>query len=369
MSLSLKIFLGVKRLSDELLSFLLDHRLEPLLDEKAQMTTDAFSFKKVDARGCLSEKPNVVVIELERPSPEGNEYEQLVALEPDQVMLLLWAIKNHREVVPVVELKDLETVLEEVKKSGDVPLQLRRRFALKALHRVIQLLSSIERRLSDVFFIKDWESLALKKLGNLGNYSLFSEEEGWNVPPEFSIDVALTVHYLSLLPEGSSVFVREWAPIHAAVDGSLPEDKDGVLGLKGEYRKDEGYKFVVARKIPEGVQGLEIQNFKALERGMLAFGHFLLLREVVQENDFAAALACHPVFNSAVLVREGRLISSFTHFDEERVKTDLLERMEGFDGVEVAFNFELDEGFVETLKERGARRVIFLDSRGIWRRR
>ena len=366
----MKVFLSIARVDNELINVFCEHEVVFLVDEKVQMTINGGSFKKVNVLECFAEKPNVVVVELGCPPFAGNEYEQLNVLDPEHVELLLWAVKNYREVVPVVELGDLRAVFEETKKSGDVPLQIRRRLALKALHKVIQHLSTIQRRLSDVFFVKDWVSLTLERIGNVGSFVLFSEKNSWGVPPELSVDVALVVHYLSLLPEGACVFVKKWIPVYASIDGSFPEGRDGVLGLKGEYRKDEGYKFVVAKKIPEGVPGLEIQDFQTLEWGMLALGSSLaLVKEVAQERDFATAMASHPVLNTAVLVREGRLISSFTHFDEERVKTDLLERMGGFDGVEVAFNFELDEGFVATLKERGARRVIFLDSRGIWRRR
>lgn len=366
--MGLKVFLGVRHLNDELIGVLQEHRLELFLDEGTRAEVNRIPFKRVGVSGCLVERPNVLFVELERPSTAGNEYEQLDALDADRVTLLLWAVKNYREVVPVSDLEDFKMVLEEAKKSGDVPLQLRRRLALKTLHGVIRFLSSIQKRLSDVFFVKEWMSLALEKLGSVGNYSLFSEEKDWNVPPELSIDVALAVHYLSLLPEGACVLVRRWTPVYAAIDGSLPQDSDGVLGLKGEYTGGKGYKFVVARKIPEGVPGLEVQDFRTLECGMLAFGSFALVRENTQEGDFVTTLASHPVLNSAVLVREGKLIKSSLALDEEEVKIDLLRGSKRLDNVEIACNFALDEEFVLTLKERGAKRVSFLDSRGIWRR-
>ncbi|RKX44852.1 MAG: IMP cyclohydrolase [Thermotogae bacterium] len=98
---------------------------------------------------------DMVVINL-RPFPEvasktRNEFELLEHVDIGGVALIRAAAKNYRDVIVLVDPADYDFVLESLWSCGDVPLQMRRRLALKAMKTVLEYDSTIYRVMAEIF--------------------------------------------------------------------------------------------------------------------------------------------------------------------------------------------------------------------------
>jgi len=98
---------------------------------------------------------DMVVVNL-RPFPEvanrtRNEFELLEHVDIGGVALIRAAAKNYRDVVVLVDPADYDSVLESLWSCGDVPLQTRRRLALKAMKTVLEYDRTIYSVMAEIF--------------------------------------------------------------------------------------------------------------------------------------------------------------------------------------------------------------------------
>ncbi|HCZ06034.1 MAG: hypothetical protein PWP37_1193 [Thermotogota bacterium] len=104
----------------------------------------------------LGIKPiDMVVVNL-RPFTETagrtrNEFELLEEIDIGGVALIRAAAKNYRDVVVLVDPSDYDLVLESIWECGDVPLQTRRRLALKAMKTVLDYDRTVYTIMAEIF--------------------------------------------------------------------------------------------------------------------------------------------------------------------------------------------------------------------------
>ncbi|HOB15978.1 MAG TPA: hypothetical protein PK894_04035 [Defluviitoga sp.] len=77
------------------------------------------------------------------------------------------AAKNYRDVVPLVDPKDYDTVLENLEECGDVPLQLRRKLALKVFFSTSKYDATIHKVFSELFASEKFDHEFFEILGEL----------------------------------------------------------------------------------------------------------------------------------------------------------------------------------------------------------
>lgn len=77
------------------------------------------------------------------------------------------AAKNYKDVVPLVDPKDYETVLENLEDCGDVPLQLRRKLSLKVFFSTSKYDATIHKVFSELFAAEKFDHEFFEILGEL----------------------------------------------------------------------------------------------------------------------------------------------------------------------------------------------------------
>ncbi len=280
--------------------------------------------------------------------------------------LLIASAKNHRNVVPVCDPNDYQQILEFLEKTGDVPLQMRRNLALKALLRVSRYYARVFNVLSELYAAPEWEILYMKNVGSFRNEEIFSLD-GFpeDVPLEYYMDVLLVLHYLSILPEGSMIFVKGLKPIFASY--ALKEaDFEGILGYKGEFRKNVK-NFVVAKDLPKNVKGIKVNEFKFIDRGFMIMGGATkreLPKPLGSGDDFlACAIVSHPLYKGVVAAENGE--TTFCYFDSD--ESEIFSRMKNLKASKiVAFNFPVNDVFLDFLKKRNIKKVYWINEYGKW---
>lgn len=280
--------------------------------------------------------------------------------------LLIASAKNHRNVIPLCDPNDYKRILELLEKSGDVPLQVRRSLALKAFLRVSRYYAKIFKVLSELYAAPEWEILYMRNIGNVSNEEMFSLNDfSEDVPLEHYMDVLLAIHYLSILPEGSVVFVRGLKPIFASLT-YRDVDFEGVLGYKGEFRKNVK-NFVVARDIPKSVRGIRVNEFKFIDKGFMIMGG-ALKRELSKPSGsgddlLACSIASHPIYKGVVAVEDGE--TTFCYFDND--EGEIFSKMKDLKTSKVvAFNFPINDSLLNLLKGKGVRKVHWMNEYGKW---
>ncbi|ABR31390.1 IMP cyclohydrolase [Thermosipho melanesiensis] len=98
---------------------------------------------------------DMVVVNLypfEKVAKETRNEETLIEnIDIGGVSLLRAAAKNYRDVVVISDPEDYEKVIRSLEECGDVPLQKRRIFALKAFYRTMKYDAEIHSVLSELF--------------------------------------------------------------------------------------------------------------------------------------------------------------------------------------------------------------------------
>lgn len=285
--------------------------------------------------------------------------------------LLVASAKNHRNVVPVCDPNDYEKIVELLEKSGDIPLQVRRSFALKAFLRVSRYYAKVFRVLSELYAFPEWEIIYMKSIGNINNEEVFSLNDISeniileNIPLEYYMDVLLTIHYLSILPEDSIIFIKELKPLFASFTYK-DVDFDGILGYKGKFNKNTK-NFVVATDIPKNVKGIRVNKFKFIDKGFTIIGGALkkeLPKPIGSGDDFLArAIVSHPVYKGVVSSENGE--TTFCYFDVDTI--NILNKLKELELSKViAFNFPIDDSSLSLLKEKGFKRIHWINEHRKW---
>ena len=300
----------------------------------------------------------------ELPS-EKRENEVLSTIDENAIKLFFETIKDYRERVVVTDPDGLRLALSEIERTGDVSLQTRRFLLLKALAHFLSFQSRILKDLSDLFFIKEWESFVLERIQE-ENSGVVVKRLPSKISVEKALDVSLVVHFLRYLPHGACILVKDRIVVYASSKGDLPNMSGGVLGYKGIFSGERKYDFVVAEDFEGNVEGVKLSEFDTHEEGMVLFGTVGVLREPVPTNSFTEALSMHPAFDCCAVTKNDHLVAHLVELD----KKVIFEKLERFDlvGTSVAFNFLVEESSRNHLKKKGVLRISWIDSRRIWRR-
>lgn len=359
----MRILLSVSRFEDELIEVLdeLDETYEIFADD------DCFEILKDKLpRIRPFEKDDFDLLYLnwrELPS-EKREEKILSTIDESRTQLFLKAIKSYREKLVVTTLEDLKLTFSEIERAGDVSLQTRRYLLLKGLAYFLNVHSEVLEHLSNLFFIKDWKAIVLERFqeGIKTPVSLLP----MNVPPELVEDIGLASYLLRFLPQGACILVKNGQIVYASSTGDLPEIEDGVFAFKGVFRGEKKFDFIVAEDFEGDVEGLRIKDLPLQEDGLVLLGAFGYLREPIPTNDFTEVLSMHPVFDSCAVTKEGKLVLHVVGLD----RSDVINALEKIDlsGTEVAFNFPISDKEKAELKQKGVKKVSWIDPRRIWRR-
>ncbi|PLV60380.1 hypothetical protein [Thermotoga sp. KOL6] len=361
----MRILLKLSKIENELVNVL------ESLEEGYEIVVDKSIFEDLKRR-----VPNVslyknlqdfdlLYMDWEKIPSSKRETDILSIVDINKINLFFETIKNYREKLVVTTLDNLKTALSEIEQTGDISLQTRRRLVLKELARFLSILSRLLEDLSDLFFIKEWKALVLKKVSEQGAESivnLFPVE----APEKFVLDISLAVHFIRYLPKNACVLIRDQKVIYASSEGNLPDLKGGVLGYKGTFHEKKKFDFIVAEDFVNGVEGIRLDDVESQEDGLVLFGISGLSREPIPTDDFTEALALHPVFNCCAITKEGRLIAHLVELQSEKIFMKL-EQID-LSGTRVAFNFSIEESLATEIKKKGAERVSWIDSRKTWRR-
>jgi len=83
------------------------------------------------------------------------------------VALLRAAAKNYKDVVPVVDPEDYESIIDSIEDCGDVPLHTRRKLSLKAFYNTSKYDSNVHKIFSELFASEKYEHEFFEILGTL----------------------------------------------------------------------------------------------------------------------------------------------------------------------------------------------------------
>lgn len=97
----------------------------------------------------------------------SSENELIEYIDIGGVALLRAAAKNYKDVVPVVDPDDYETIIENIEDCGDVPLHTRRKLSLKAFYRTSKYDSNIHKVFSELFASEKFEHEFFEIVGSL----------------------------------------------------------------------------------------------------------------------------------------------------------------------------------------------------------
>ncbi len=93
-----------------------------------------------------------------------DEFELIDKIDIGGINIIRSAAKNYRDVLPIVDPEDYEKVIKSFDSCGDIPLQNRRKFALKAFYSTMKYEESIHEALSFLFAEEKYKHLTLEKL-------------------------------------------------------------------------------------------------------------------------------------------------------------------------------------------------------------
>lgn len=359
----MRILLSVSIFEDELIEILdgLDETYEILADD------DCFEILKdriPRIRPFERDDFDLLYLNWKDLPSEKREEKILSTVDENRTLLFLKAIKNYREKLVATSLEDLKLTFSEIERAGDVSLQTRRYLLLKGLAYFLKVHSEVLEHLSNLFFIKDWKAIVLERLqeGIKAPVSLLPV----SIPPELVEDIGLASHLIRFLPQKACVLVKNGKIVYASSTGDLPEIEGGVFALKGVFRGEKKFDFIVAEDFEGDVEGLRIKDLLHQEEGLVLLGASGYLREPVPTNDFTEVLSMHPVFDSCAVTKEGKLVLHVVELN----RSDVINALEKIDlsGTEVAFNFPISDEEKNKLKQKGVRKVSWIDSRRIWRR-
>lgn len=96
-----------------------------------------------------------------------NEETLLENIDIGGYSLLRAAAKNYKDVVALADPKDYQTVIDNLEDCGDVPLQLRRKLALKVFFSTSKYDASIHKIFSELFAAEKFDHEFFEILGNL----------------------------------------------------------------------------------------------------------------------------------------------------------------------------------------------------------
>ncbi len=106
---------------------------------------------------------DLVVLEMPGESQRLEESYILNSIEPWKIAVIYSCVKNYRNSVVVIDPDDFDKIIESLEECGDVTLQDRRMFSLKALYRLLRYNSSIHREMSELFASEKFETLILEE--------------------------------------------------------------------------------------------------------------------------------------------------------------------------------------------------------------
>ncbi|MFW6263163.1 MAG: hypothetical protein ACOC34_03945 [Thermotogota bacterium] len=93
-----------------------------------------------------------------------DEFELIDKIDIGGINIIRSAAKNYRDVLPIVDPTDYEKVINSLDYCGDVPLQSRRKLALKAFYSTMKYEESIHEALSFLFAEEKYKHLTLERL-------------------------------------------------------------------------------------------------------------------------------------------------------------------------------------------------------------
>jgi len=93
-----------------------------------------------------------------------DEFELIDKIDIGGINIIRSAAKNYRDVLPIVDPEDYDKIIKSFDSCGDIPLQTRRKFALKAFYSTMKYEESIHEALSFLFAEEKYKHLTLEKL-------------------------------------------------------------------------------------------------------------------------------------------------------------------------------------------------------------
>ncbi len=93
-----------------------------------------------------------------------DEFELIDKIDIGGINIIRSAAKNYRDVLPIVDPADYKKVINSFDFCGDVPLQSRRKYALKAFYSTMKYEESIHEALSFLFAEEKYQHLTLERL-------------------------------------------------------------------------------------------------------------------------------------------------------------------------------------------------------------
>lgn len=106
---------------------------------------------------------DLVVLEVPGENQRLEESYILNSIEPWKIAAVYSCVKNYRNSVVVIDPDDFDKIIESLEECGDVTLQDRRMFSLKALYRLLRYNSSIHKEMSELFASEKFETLILEE--------------------------------------------------------------------------------------------------------------------------------------------------------------------------------------------------------------
>jgi len=107
---------------------------------------------------------DLFVVEIPEQKPLWNEDELLKKIEMSFSLLIKLAVKNYRNIVVAVDEETLEIIVDNIRECGDVPLQDRRKLALKAILKLIIYYADLHKFLSETFASEKFHYMLLDKI-------------------------------------------------------------------------------------------------------------------------------------------------------------------------------------------------------------
>lgn len=175
------------------------------------------------------------------------------------------AAKNYKDVVPLVDPKDYENVMENLEDCGDVPLQLRRKLALKVFFSTSKYDATIHKVFSELFAAEKFdheffeilgelrfganplqEAMLMKFLGE-NSFMDFLENLTPHKKPTLRIlkDIKLLFSLVSLTESNFVGFSKKGVFVHGIVNPNEDEKKQFVKFVKdwkgGVIYSDDGH--------------------------------------------------------------------------------------------------------------------------------
>lgn len=106
---------------------------------------------------------DLVVLEIPGENQRLEESYILNSIEPWKISAAYSCLKNYRNSVVIVDPDDFDSIIESLEECGDITLQDRRMFSLKALYRLLRYNSSIHKEMSELFASEKFETIILEE--------------------------------------------------------------------------------------------------------------------------------------------------------------------------------------------------------------